>query len=209
MKNLIEVIKEEVIVWVTTANSIIQKGIEIVHQGWHEIVIRRLFPISSFYFMFVELCYYFGDRIVYTEITSIYIKLWYLHNIVPLSNFFRSNIYVIFIVMLVIFQFCAQGSTITLPNGSIFKLPKFTRFNIIQAIILEIWVSCFGQIYYLTPVAFRECNLGYFVCFSQFLVMMYAILYCIWNILWGEYPYIPVISEGAKIQTYRGFMDKY
>ena len=94
--------------------------------------------------------------------------------------------------MIYIFISCSRGS---LP------LSKYARFNIIQAILLNIICSCLGVTFAFLPTAIRESILG--VLFANFLYLGIIILmaYSWLLIIYGRYPKIPVISEAANLQV--------
>ena len=97
--------------------------------------------------------------------------------------------------MIWVFISCSRGT---------FPLTKYARFNIIQAILLNIICSCLGVTFAFLPTVIRESIFG--VVFANFLYLGLIILiaYSSLLILYGRYPKIPVISEAAKLQVQRG-----
>ena len=106
--------------------------------------------------------------------------------------------YLIFIFMVGIFIACSRG---TIP------LRKYVRFNIIQAVLLNIICSCVGACFCYTPIVVRESTLGFLIANSMFLGMVVIIGYSSLLITYGRYPIIPVISEAARLQVQRGYLD--
>ena len=98
--------------------------------------------------------------------------------------------------MIGIFIGCSRGS---LP------LTKYARFNVIQAILLNIICSCIGSIYTFLPVVLRESVIGAIIANFLYLGLVLLILYSSVLIFYGRYPKIPVISEAAKIQVQRSY----
>jgi len=100
--------------------------------------------------------------------------------------------------MVGIFIICSRG---TLP------LTRFVRYNVIQAILLNIICSCIGSIFGYFPLGIRETIIGNLIANSVYLGTIILILYASTLILFGRYPTIPVLSEAAKLQLQRGYLD--
>ena len=158
---------------------------------------ERCIAIAAFIFPFIEISYYFGAK-VFLSTESLALKLFYVNYIAKLASFYEANIYFVFIMMVGIFIVCSRG---TVP------LTKFVRFNVIQAILLNIICSCIGSIFAFLPIVLRESTIGIllanFLYLGTILVMAYASLL----ILYGRYPKIPVLSEAARLQVQRGYQD--
>ena len=122
----------------------------------------------------------------------------YLRIIAPLSSFYEENIYIIFIVMVGIFLVCSRGSV---------PLTKFLRFNVIQAILLNIICSCIGSIYSFLPLILRETVIGVVLANTFYLGILLIMGYSTILIIYGRYPRIPILSEAAKLQVQRGYQD--
>ena len=151
----------------------------------------------AFIFPFTELTYYFGAKFCLNA-DSLPLRALYFHQLLPLVKFYQNNVYLIFIVMIVVFLNAASG-----------KLPltKYTRFNIIQAILLDIICSCLGSIYTFLPIIVRESIFGAAFINFFYLGMVLLILYCCFMIIYYRYPKIPIISEAAKLQIQRGYIE--
>jgi hypothetical protein len=154
-------------------------------------IFERGLSIVAFIFPFIELSYYFGAK-VFLSTESLFLKSVYLNYIQKLSNFYAANIYFIFILMVGVFIICSRG---TLP------LSKYARFNIIQAILLNIICSCLGSIFMFLPIILRESAIGVLMANFLYLGLIVLILYSSLLIFYGRYPTIPVVSEAAKLQV--------
>ncbi len=161
------------------------------------LIFERFVSILSFIFPFIELSYYFGAK-VFLSTESLSLKTFYVNYIQKLSNFYADNVYVIFILMVGIFIICSRGTI---------ALTKYARFNIIQAILLNIICSCIGSIYAFLPIVLRESTIGILLANFLYLGLVILIMYSSLLIFYGRYPKIPVISEAAKLQVQRGYSD--
>lgn len=157
-------------------------------------IFERCLAIMAFYFPFIEVSAYFGPK-VFLSTDSVPLRTFYAQHLLKLSNFYAENNLLIFIFMIWVFISCSRGT---------FPLSKFARFNIIQAILLNIICSCLGVTFAFLPVTLRESFLG--VLFANFLYLGIILLmaYSSLLIIYGRYPSIPVISEAAKLQVQRG-----
>jgi hypothetical protein len=158
---------------------------------------ERFISVLAFIFPFIELSYYFGAK-VFLSTESYLLKVFYVNNIVKLNSFYQNNVYLIFIVMVAIFIGCSKGS---LP------LTKFARFNIIQAVLLNVVCSCIGSIYTFLPIVLRESVIGLVIANFLYLGLIVLILYSSVLIFFGRYPKIPFVSVAAKLQVQRGYSD--
>jgi uncharacterized membrane protein len=109
-----------------------------------------------------------------------------------------KQMFTFFIVMVAIFIICSRGTI---------ALTKFVRFNVIQAILINIICSCIGSIFAYTPIVLRESVLGIVLANFLYLGILYMIGYSVLLISYGRYPKIPVISEAARLQVQRGYLD--
>ena len=160
---------------------------------------EKLLIFAAFFFPFLEITYYFSPRVFSTLNTENQaLQLFYLNHIEKLSRFYEANVYLIFIFMVGVFTICSRG---TIP------LTKFVRFNVIQAILLNIVCSCLGAIYSYLPVILRESTLGTLLANFFYLGILLVIIYSVLLISYERYPTIPVLSEAAKLQVQRGYLD--
>ena len=160
-------------------------------------VCERGVAIIAFIFPIFEIFSSFGPK-VFSGSESVFVNYFYINYITKLNNIYANNVYIIFVLMVAIFMICSRG---TLP------LTRFLRYNIIQAILLNIICSCVGASFTYFPVGIRESILGTFIANFVFLGTTAIILYASILISFGRYPSIPVLSEGARLQVQRGYLD--
>jgi uncharacterized membrane protein len=158
---------------------------------------EKLIAILAFVFPFTEVSYYFGAK-VFLSSESITLKLFYLNYVSKLADFYAANVYLIFALMVGIFIICSRGTI---------KLTKFVRFNIIQAILLNIVCSCVGSIYAFLPIVLRESTIGILLANFLYLGTVLVMVYSAFFIFCGRYPKIPILTEAAKLQVQRGYLD--
>ena len=97
-------------------------------------VFERGLAISAYIFPIIEISYSFGPK-VFSGTNNIFLNYCYFNYIAKLNVIYTNNVYLIFVLMVGIFMVCSRG---TLP------LSKFLRYNVIQAILLNILCSCVG-----------------------------------------------------------------
>lgn len=158
---------------------------------------ERLIAILAFIFPFTEISYYFGAK-VFLSTDSVSLKIFYLNHIAKLASFYEANVYLVFALMVGIFIICSRGTI---------RLTKFVRFNIIQAILLNIVCSCIGSIYAFLPIILRESTIGILLANFLYLGTVIIMAYSSFLILFGRYPKIPILTEAAKLQVQRGYLD--
>jgi|TARA_B110000977_G_C10872099_1_gene414013 hypothetical protein len=163
----------------------------------YQQAVERALSISAFIFPFLELNYYFGAK-VFMGTESVPIKYLWVSKIAKFAMFYEKNVYLVFIVMVAVFITCSRG---TIP------LTKYVRFNVIQAILLNILTACAGQVYTYLPLFMRETNIGLILANSIYVSVALTMGYCIIHIAYGKYPRLPVVSEGARLQVQRGYLD--
>ena len=158
---------------------------------------ERGLAILSYSFAFIEISACFGIKVFLNSDTK-FLKLIYINYIAKLTAFYMENIYLSFALMLGIFIVCSRG---TIPAT------KYVRFNIIQAILLDIICSCISALYPLLPVSLRESLIGLLLANSLYLGVIVLIFYATILISFGRYPIIPVVSEAAQLQVQRGYSE--
>ena len=156
--------------------------------------LERLISSLAFIFPFVEISSYFGPK-VFLSTESTVLKTFYVNYVLKMSTFYTENTYVVFIFMVWVFITCSRGSV---------PLTKFVRFNVIQAILLNIICSCFGVIFTFIPIVLRESMLGTIFANFLYLGIVLLIAYASLQIAYGRYPSIPVLSDAAKMQVQQG-----
>ena len=156
-------------------------------------VVERLLSISAFIFPFMEVVSYFGEK-TFLSTESATLRSFYLNNLAKFSSFYSANHLLIYVFMIWVFIVSSRGSI---------PLTKFARFNIIQAILLDIICSCLGVIFIFLPIFLRESVFG--IIFAKFLFLGTILLigYCSLLIAYGRFSRIPILSEGAKLQIQR------
>ena len=157
-------------------------------------IAERLISIVAFIFPFIEVASYFGPK-VFLSTDSMALRTFYLNHLVKLSTFYTDNNLLIFIFMVWVFIVCSRGSI---------PLTKFVRFNIIQAILLNIVCSCSGVVFTFLPIVLRESMIGIIFANFLFLGIVLLIAYSTLLIVYGRFPRIPILSEAAKLQVQQG-----
>jgi len=155
---------------------------------------ERGLSIAAFIFPFVEVASYFGPK-VFLSTGSIALRSFYSSYIEKISRFYTDNNLLIFIFMVWVFIVCARGSV---------PLTKFSRFNIVQAILLNIICSCSGVVFTFLPIVIRESMLGIIIANFLFSSIVLLIAYSSLLICYGRYPRIPILSDAAKLQVQQG-----
>ena len=153
--------------------------------------LERLISSLAFIFPFVEISSYFGPK-VFLSTESTVLKTFYVNYVLKMSTFYTENTYVVFIFMVWVFITCSRGSV---------PLTKFVRFNVIQAILLNIICSCVGVIFTFPPVVLKESMLGSIFANFLYLGIILLIAYSSLLIAYGRYPSIPVLSDAARLQV--------
>ena len=155
---------------------------------------ERALSIAAFIFPFIEVASYFGPK-VFLSTESIFLRNFYSNYLIKLTSFYTNNNLLIFGLMVWIFIVCSRGSV---------PLTKFLRFNVIQAILLNIICSCSGVIFTFCPTVVRESMLGIIFANFLFLGVVLLISYSSLLIAYGRFPTIPILSEAAKLQVQQG-----
>lgn len=160
-------------------------------------ICERSLAILSYIFAFVEISSCFAIK-VFLNADSKFMKYLYVTYVAKMTNFYIENVYIIFALMLGIFILCSRG---TIPAT------KYLRFNIIQAILLNIICSCISAVFPLIPVGLRESSIGLLLANFIYIGMITLIVYSSILIFFGRYPRIPVLSEAARLQVQRGYLE--
>lgn len=160
-------------------------------------ICERSLAILSYIFAFVEISSCFAIK-VFLNADSKFMKYLYVTYVAKMTNFYIENVYIIFALMLGIFILCSRG---TIPAT------KYLRFNVIQAILLNIICSCISAVFPLIPVGLRESSIGLLLANFIYIGMITLIVYSSILIFFGRYPRIPVLSEAARLQVQRGYLE--
>ena len=159
---------------------------------------QRVIPLPAYFFPLLEVIYYFGLNLC-ISLDSVSVKNFCLLYVIPLRTFYQNNLLLIFATMVVVFTTCSKGSV---------RLTRFVRFNIIQAILFNIAISCLGQVYLLCPVQIRESYLlTNLIVNPAALGLIFVLLYACLQVILGRYPKFPIITDAARLQTQRGNLD--
>jgi uncharacterized membrane protein len=157
--------------------------------------LERGFSIAALIFPLVEAIAYFGPK-VFLNTESLALKNFYVSYIDKVSRFYTENNLLIFIFMVWVFLLCSRRSS---------PFTKFVRFNVIQAILLNIVYACAGVVFTFLPILLRESMLGLIISNLLFFGMVLLSAYCTLVISSGRMPVIPVVSEAAKAQVQRSY----
>ena len=155
--------------------------------------VERGLSIIAFIFPFIEVATYFGPK-VFLNTDSVPLRMFYSTHIEKLSRFYTDNNLLIFLFMVWLFIVCVRGSQ----SGN-FPLTKYVRYNVIQAILLNIVCSCSGVIFTYLPIVLRETMVGLVFANYFFVGIVLTILYSSLLIAYGRFPKIPVLSDAAKL----------
>lgn len=109
----------------------------------------------------------------------------------PLLQIFYSNSFIPFVTFFTLFLAIVRNV----------KLNHFLRYNTMQAILLDICVMLAGLIMQYLPMYITTSFLGDFLEFMTLMNALFAIGYCMWNIIQGQYPEIPIITEAVYAQV--------
>lgn len=155
--------------------------------------------IIAYIFPFVEISSTLALK-VFLSADSPFLRFFYFTYITPATEFYRANIYLCFGLMLGIFITCAKGK-VPFTNGKR-KLPltNYVRFNIIQAILINVVASCISVIYSDIPIVIQESTIGLIIATGLYFWILMLIISSIIVILYGRWSTIPVISQAAKLQ---------
>jgi len=155
--------------------------------------LERSLSIVAYISPFIEVTVYFANRVCYSS-NDIGLKILYAKHLYPIMVFYEKNVYLIFGLMVGIFLVCARN---TVP------LTKFLRFNVLQAILMDIICACIGQIYMAFPTAFKLSIFGVMFAKFVFLGTICWIIYSMFIISLGRFPVLPVVSKAANIHLQR------
>ena len=150
---------------------------------------ERGVAMLSLIYPLLDVNLYFGAK-VFMATEDLELKAFWVYKIAPLVKFYETNIYWFFAVMIIAFLGCIKNT---------FNTSRYIRFNVIQGILLEVFITCFSQIFLVTPVFLRESLVGLCIGQAVYFVTHLTVLYCVLHIIYGKYPVMPVITEGARL----------
>ena len=122
---------------------------------------ERILATVGYIFPFMDVTVYYSNQVCYRS-NDIGLKLMYVRHFYPMLVIYEKYVYIIFGLMIGIFLVCSRNK---LPY-----LTEFVRFNIMQAILLDIVCSCIGQIYAACPTIFKFSIFGSFSTKISYLV---------------------------------------
>lgn len=157
-------------------------------------ICQRVISLIGLVFPFLELHVVLGPKVLCGTENAAYNTFFRNHLIGPIAQLYSSqlNHMISFIIMIIIFDVCVRK---TLP------LTLFSRFNIIQGILLDIICSFLGLTYSQLTFLARESTFGDLISSSAYFTILGFILYSALMILFERYPRIPIISEGARLNV--------
>ena len=109
----------------------------------------------------------------------------------PVLQVFYSNSFIPFITFFTLFLAVVRNT----------KLNHFLRYNTMQAILLDICVMLAGLIMQYLPMFITVSFIGDLLETMTLMNALFAIGYCAWNVVQGQYPEIPIITEAVYAQV--------
>jgi hypothetical protein len=87
-------------------------------------------------------------------------------------------------------------------TGTKLRLTKFLRINVVQGVLVEVFITAIGQVFVMCPPFIRNSLIGTFISNGCFFGIVLLVLYSTFLILIGRYPRIPIVTESARLQTW-------
>ena len=140
-----------------------KKFFETLLPGLIDLAERGL-SIVAFAFPFMEVTSYFGPK-VFLETENVILQGFYVNHLMGKATFYTNHHLIIFGFMVWVFMLCSRGSV---------PFTKFLRFNIIQAILVNIICSCIVVAFTFLPIVLRESMIG--IIFANFLFLGIVLL---------------------------------
>ena len=109
----------------------------------------------------------------------------------PVLQVFYSNSFIPFITFFTLFLAVVRNT----------KLNHFLRYNTMQAILLDICVMLAGLIMQYLPMFITVSFIGDILETMTLMNALFALGYCAWNVVQGQYPEIPIITEAVYAQV--------
>lgn len=155
------------------------------------ILCGRIVAIFSYTFPFMEISSCFAAKVFLTPESKI-LRYLYTNYILHITKLYSGHPLVFFILPF--------GTFLTFSRG-IIPAPKYVRFNVIQAILLNVFCSFISSAFPLLPLWIRESILGLLIANFLYLGVSFLIVYSSLLISFGRYPVVPVLSEAARLQV--------
>lgn len=156
--------------------------------------------VSSLFWPWCEINMYYGSRVIMSTHNAD-LQIFWLEKLLPIFEFYEKNVFILFWVMIAYFCACVYNEWGTQK----IKATKYVRFNVIQGILLEVFVAACYQVWLISPLVLRESLLGLSIANGIYLFTHGAMLYIVIHVIYGLYPIMPIFSEGARsnIQAFK------
>lgn len=163
------------------------------------LVFDRIVSIAAYFLPLVEALYFFSARIfLYQEDENL--KIFFLKYLKPIVSFYQENMYLSFMFTIFVFMVCVNNSIPII--GTKLRLTKFLRINVVQGILVEVFITAIGQVFVMCPTFIKNSILGTFISNGCFFAIIGLVLYSAFLIMLGRYPRIPIITASAHLQTW-------
>jgi hypothetical protein len=159
----------------------------------------RIISVMAYLLPLVEALYFFSARIfLYPGDENM--RVFFLKYFQPVILFYTDNMYLCFILTIVAFMICVNNA---LPiTGTKLRLTKFLRINVVQGILVEVFITAIGQVFVMCPSFIKNSVIGTFISSGCFFAIVGLVLYSAFLITIGRYTRIPIITESARLQTW-------
>ena len=117
----------------------------------------------------------------------------YKKTLMPFVLFYVTHPALAFIVFFVLYYLFVRAKS-PIPDR------PFSRFNVLQSILLFLINSLLGATFRALPIEFRMSLYGLMLCNTLFWFVLVTISYAIFKAIEGKYAKIPVISQAVRIQ---------
>nr|YP_009550206.1 Ycf60 [Tisochrysis lutea]YP_009873597.1 hypothetical chloroplast RF60 [Isochrysis galbana]AZW07325.1 Ycf60 [Tisochrysis lutea]QKW88480.1 hypothetical chloroplast RF60 [Isochrysis galbana] len=165
------------------------------------VILERGGSLLAYILPLVEAIYFFGARIfLYPNDTNL--KIFFLKYLQGVVLFYQSNMYLCFGLTITIFMICTNNSIPII--GTKLPLTRFIRMNVVQAVLVQVFITCIGQVFLISPNFIKNSVLGTFIANGCFFAIVGLVFYSAFLIALGRYPRIPIITESARLQTWAG-----
>lgn len=163
------------------------------------LYLDRIISVMAYLLPLVEALYFFSARIfLYPGDENM--RVFFLKYFQPVILFYTDNMYLCFILTIVAFMICVNNA---LPiTGTKLRLTKFLRINVVQGILVEVFITAIGQVFVMCPSFIKNSVIGTFISSGCFFAIVGLVLYSTFLIIIGRYPRIPIITESARLQTW-------
>ena len=155
---------------------------------------ERIVSLVGLIFPFLEVHVVLGPKVLCNTNNADFNIFFKTHLVGPIAELYsnQANHMISFILMVIVFDACVRK---TIP------LTLFSRFNIIQGVLLDVICSFLGITYSQLSYLVRESTFGELLANVASFGIVGFILYSIFMILFGRYPKIPIVSEGARLNV--------